>query len=201
MRVACKPGSVVTLQRVTAFIHLGCRLLCSSSNLPEGSDEPSSSAFLSGLAPSGVCQAEDVTIFAVGSYPTVSPLPGQDRSPPGGLFSVALSSRSPSPGVTRHSALRSPDFPPALLAERQRTPLLPPGYLAFAVTCVPKITHECCDARGLGRLRSVYFRRQPIRFGVFRHIKQLTAQLGLSARFQLPGALSRDAKTPPNLCE
>ncbi len=35
---------------------------------------------------------------------------------PGGLFSVALSSRSPSPGVTRHPALRSPDFPPARVA-------------------------------------------------------------------------------------
>ncbi len=32
---------------------------------------------------------------------------------PGGLFSVALSSRSPSPGVTRHPALWSSDFPPA----------------------------------------------------------------------------------------
>jgi hypothetical protein len=31
----------------------------------------------------------------------------------GGLFSVALSSRSPSPGVTRHPALWSSDFPPA----------------------------------------------------------------------------------------
>src|SRR5690606_31818502 len=29
----------------------------------------------------------------------------------GGLLSVALSSRSPSPGVTRRPALRSPDFP------------------------------------------------------------------------------------------
>src|SRR6185436_1272019 len=29
----------------------------------------------------------------------------------GGLFSVALSSRFPSPGVTRHPALWSPDFP------------------------------------------------------------------------------------------
>jgi len=31
----------------------------------------------------------------------------------GGLFSVALSSRSPSPGVTRHLTLWSSDFPPA----------------------------------------------------------------------------------------
>jgi hypothetical protein len=35
-----------------------------------------------------------------------------------GLFSVALSSRSPSPGVTRHPALWSPDFPPAPRRER-----------------------------------------------------------------------------------
>src|ERR1700689_4168132 len=31
---------------------------------------------LFGLAPRGVCRAPDVTIGAVGSYPTVSPLPG-----------------------------------------------------------------------------------------------------------------------------
>lgn len=33
----------------------------------------------------------------------------------GGLFSVALSWRSPSPGVTRHPALWSPDFPPGAM--------------------------------------------------------------------------------------
>lgn len=50
----------------------------------------------------------------MGSYSTVSPLPRSlfwGRR--GGLFSVALSSRSPSPGVTRHPALWSSDFPPA----------------------------------------------------------------------------------------
>ena len=41
----------------------------------------------------------------------------------GGLLSVALSSRFPSPGVTRHPALRSPDFPP-ILSDR-RSPELP----------------------------------------------------------------------------
>jgi len=39
----------------------------------------------------------------------------------GGLLSVALSSRSPSPGVTRHLALWSSDFPPALTPEGART--------------------------------------------------------------------------------
>ena len=36
----------------------------------------------------------------------------------GGLFSVALSSRSPSPGVTRHPALWSSDFPSVTRLDR-----------------------------------------------------------------------------------
>jgi hypothetical protein len=54
---------------------------------------------LFGLAPGGVCPAAAVTGSAVRSYRTVSPLPGMK---PGGLFSVALSLRSPSPDVIRH---------------------------------------------------------------------------------------------------
>jgi len=41
---------------------------------------------LFGLAPNGVYRAPVITLGAVGSYPTFSPLPGK----PGGLFSVAL---------------------------------------------------------------------------------------------------------------
>ena len=48
------------------------------------------------LAPNGVYPAINVTINAVSSYLTISTLPK------GGIFSVALSLRSPSPGVTRH---------------------------------------------------------------------------------------------------
>jgi hypothetical protein len=49
-----------------------------------------------------------------------------DRSGQAVCFSVALSSRSPSPGVTRHLALWSPDFPPgAQSAERSPEPLRP----------------------------------------------------------------------------
>ena len=54
---------------------------------------------LCGLAPGGVCRAGDVAASAVGSYPTVSPLPAGE--PAGGLISVALSLGSPPPGVTR----------------------------------------------------------------------------------------------------
>ena len=38
----------------------------------------------------------------------------------GGLFSVALSFAFPRPGVTRHRALRSSDFPPAALRRSER---------------------------------------------------------------------------------
>ena len=55
---------------------------------------------LFGLAPGGVCPATPVTGGAVRSYRTLSPLPIRKRI--GGLLSVALSLRSPSPGVTRH---------------------------------------------------------------------------------------------------
>ena len=46
-----------------------------SSSLPEGHNERGSSPLLFGLAPRGVCRASDVATGAVGSYPTVSPLP------------------------------------------------------------------------------------------------------------------------------
>ncbi len=65
---------------------------------------------LFGLAPGEVCPAVAVTSHAVGSYPTVSPLP----SKLGGLFSVALSLGLRQAGVTRHRFLWSPDFPPAI---------------------------------------------------------------------------------------
>ena len=53
---------------------------------------------LSDIAPGGACRAGSVASPAVGSYPTVSPLPCKQ----GGLFSVALSLGLPPPGVTRH---------------------------------------------------------------------------------------------------
>ena len=57
---------------------------------------------LFGFAPGGVCRAACVTARAVGFYPTVSPLPRQNREAlPGGLFSVALSLGSPPPAVNR----------------------------------------------------------------------------------------------------
>jgi hypothetical protein len=55
------------------------------------------------LAPSGVCHAFFVTKKPVSSYLAVSPLP---RS--GGLFSVALSLKSPLPVINWHCVLMEP---------------------------------------------------------------------------------------------
>ena len=79
---------------------------------------------LFGLAPDGVFRASALTLGAVGSYPTFSPLPRFMKiMRRGGLFSVALSVRMPHGiasrvypkswlQVTRHRALRCSDFPP-----------------------------------------------------------------------------------------
>lgn len=60
-----------------------------------------------------------VTSHAVGSYPTLSPLLRTSRS---GFLSVALSLRSPSPGVTRHRVSLEPGLssPAAFRHLRQR---------------------------------------------------------------------------------
>ena len=57
------------------------------------------------------------------------------REPVGAVyFSVALSSRSPSPGVTRHLALWSSDFPPATSSPKSRRGRRLPGSLQRART-------------------------------------------------------------------
>ena len=97
-------------------IHLGCVSPHTSSDLPE-SGTGRTMGFLFGLAPSGVYPATPVASCAVRSYRTISPLPAANCL--GGIFSAALSVGSRPPGVTWHSALRSPDFPPS----RPRTPI------------------------------------------------------------------------------
>lgn len=71
--------------------------------------------FLFGLAPGGVYRATPIAGCAVGSYPTLSPLP--DKS--GGLLSVALSLGSPPPGVTRHRVSLEPGLSSPLSKESQ----------------------------------------------------------------------------------
>ena len=102
-----------------AIIPLGRASPRASCSLPGGTGRAvlptpfDAVASLRGLAPGGVCHADAVTCVAVGSYPAVSPLPHAPFGEHGGLFSVALSSQSPAPGVTRHLTLWSSDVPPA----------------------------------------------------------------------------------------
>lgn len=111
-------------------------------------------ARLCGLAPDGVCLAVTVTGDAVGSYPAVSPLPGghRERSQPGGLFSVALSLAFPPPGVTRHRALRSSDFPPVTV------PLACESDPRPAIACTAS-TGEAWARRALGARATTIARR------------------------------------------
>lgn len=60
----------------------------------------------------------------VGSYPTVSPLPG--ACAPGGLLSVALSRGLPRVGVTHRPALWSPDVPRRTIETVRRDRLADP---------------------------------------------------------------------------
>ena len=110
--MVCKPGSVMLLPAL-ATIHLERLLPAASSNLP-GHDagphlnEQAVPMSLYDFAPDGVYHARSVARPAVRSYRTISPLPRKL----GGFLSVALAVGSRPPGVTWHSALWSPDFPP-----------------------------------------------------------------------------------------
>jgi len=136
---ADKPGSVERPYGRRAVIPLGDMLPCRSCSLP-GSDASHVIAPLFGLAPDGVYRAVRVTTSAVSSYLTLSPLPdicGRRRypfccrvmharvTPPHAVqityitesalrptLSIALAVSSVwRPAVSRHPALRGPDFP------------------------------------------------------------------------------------------
>src|SRR5690606_29904817 len=90
-------------------IHLRWPSLTTSSNLP-GSSAGHADGSLFGLAPSGVCLATYCYQPCGALLPhlfTLTVACALSR-----LFSVALSVGSRLPGVTWHSALWSPDFPP-----------------------------------------------------------------------------------------
>ena len=82
---------------------------------------------LFGLAPGGVYLAIYVTINAVRSYRTFSPLLTTS-----GIFSVALSLKSPLPGVTRYRYSWRPDFPLYKIIAKQLLDYL--HHLAFNFT-------------------------------------------------------------------
>ena len=89
-------------------------------------------ATLFDLAPCGVCPAFNVTIEAVRSYRTFSPLSTFKAD---GMFSVALSLGLLPVLVKNHTALRSSDFPlPALFLRA----IIPPAPASLYPTTVGK---------------------------------------------------------------
>src|SRR5690606_5466531 len=114
------------------------RSLESSSGLPEDSGEQPSNVFLHGLAPSGVCL--DRIRYRIRGGLLLHHFTLTRRWAMGGILSVALSSRLPSPGVTRHFALWSPDFP--------LEPHVPTARASQAATTVTRVlTTTLHDAR------------------------------------------------------
>ena len=109
------------------IIYLGSTLLPTSSGLPGTQVARAAPRPLFGLAPSGVCRATSVSSGPVRSYRTLSPLPvrpARTRAAIGGLLSAALSVALRRPGVTRHPALWSSDFPPAAPRKARQRSLL-----------------------------------------------------------------------------
>lgn len=118
------------------IIHLGPALPTASSGQPGSLGRATHALPYSALLQVGFTWPALSPGPPVRSYRTVSALPRPLRPPalllvscpgvgtrepaevsrPGGLLSVALSFGSPRPGVTRHPALWSSDFPPAAIA-------------------------------------------------------------------------------------
>jgi hypothetical protein len=137
---ACKPGSVWPRRLAaprrgghSSWTRVATRLMqptrTAGWKLPRGLPLLPS---LFGLAPGVVCRAAPVARRAVGSYPTLSPLPRRSpKAKAGGLLSVALSLGSPPPDVIRHRISMEPGLssPAAFRLSRVR----PPGRLAEAI--------------------------------------------------------------------
>ena len=120
----CKPGSVFQ-----TAIYLGPLLPAASCDFFETERAAPLSLFV--LLRVGFTGTRDITAPAVGSYPTFPSLPGQAwRS-----ISVALSLESPPPAVSRHPALRSPDFPHRQKPTRLSKLLTNQYYKANSLIC------------------------------------------------------------------
>ena len=143
MEKTYKPDSVPPgmCSQTGVIISLGFKLPRTSSDLPEDLGRASrlptlrrkpTDVFLFGLASGDAYLAGDVTTTAVGSYPTVSPLPEPrqlDRNPIasaiGGLFSVVL--------VSDRSAWELPSALPMKSGLSSQSVTAPSDHLVFSL--------------------------------------------------------------------
>ena len=110
----CRTVSRFLYPRQVAVIPLGRLLLTGSSDLPGSQAGRAAPPPLFGLAPRGVCHAIGITPDAVRSYRTISPLPSTVKNRHSAVYFL-LHFPWPvagPPAVSRHAALRRPDFPP-----------------------------------------------------------------------------------------
>ena len=99
---------VLSCRKARMTIHLDLTLPSGSSSLPEGIGRAALKRLLLGLAPDEACHATDCCQRSGGLLRHRFTLTGPKT---GGLFSVALSLRSPWADVIRHRALWSPEVP------------------------------------------------------------------------------------------
>ena len=125
-------------------IPLGQPSLIASSDLPESS-AGHAYGFLFGLAPGGVYLATNCCQPCGALLPHLFTLTGTEVLRR--LFSVALSVGSRLPGVTWHSALRSPDFPPPASDTAMRWNLN--GQRLSDRLSGAKSTGRCCQEQAL----------------------------------------------------
>jgi len=132
--VAADPVKIIPLgavlpRRSSTLTRALCKLRRACNRTSRPRQCPYSSLLREGLASPPVTR-----LSRVGSYPTISTLPGGRQAPAtpprplrgraplfGGVISVALSLGSPRVGVTDFPALWSPDFPPA---DNERPPAI-----------------------------------------------------------------------------
>ena len=134
-----------------ATIHLGRRLRDASCGLPgcparrRACSRPSV-ASLFGLAPGGACRAPFLAVGAVGSYPTVSPLPGRERG----------SRRSDFCGAVPGPANRPAGISPAPFLRGART------FLSCGISPLAGAAARPPDPAVIRALRAAPSRRQSI---------------------------------------
>jgi hypothetical protein len=117
---------------------------------------------LFGLAPGGVYRAVSIAADAVGSYPTLSPLPRhpcrcvslkaseQRYGRRGGLLSVALSLGSPPPGVTRHRLSMEPGLSSPAAFRHMTSAAARPTDIAYKFASVRKSNRKAGSKTATG---------------------------------------------------
>ena len=106
----CDKGVRPLIPRARMAIHLDLTLPPGSSSLPEGFGRAALKRLLLGLAPDEACHAADCYQWPGGLLHRRFTLTYRSK-PISGLFSAALSLRSPWADVIRHRALWSPEVP------------------------------------------------------------------------------------------